>query len=144
MGCRGHPMEDVSVDRATVRRLVEDFWRSLLLFGKHLGETQPNADPESFKAAGIDMSKRFWERIEATAALMPPEQAEMFKKIVEEEDQICFEEEQRNYDGFCKRLGLNVPSVSAPVYHRQGLGELAVRTAVRASIWELIFSIFRR
>lgn len=137
-------MEDMSVDRATVRRLVEDFWRSLMLFGRHLGETQSNADPESFKAQGIEMSKRFWERIDATAALMPPEQARMFKKIVEEEDQICFEDEQRDYDGFCKRLGLNFPPVPAPVYHRQGLGELAIRAAVRASIWELIFSIFRR
>jgi hypothetical protein len=139
-------MEDVSVDRATVRRLVEDFWRSLMLLGQHLG-AQPNANPDSIRAAGIDLSKRFWERIDATAALMPREQAEMFKKVVEEEDQICFEDEQRDYDGFCKRLGLNITSLPAPsptFYHRQGLGELAVRTAVRATIWELIFSLFRR
>jgi hypothetical protein len=33
---------------------------------------------------------------------------------------------------------------AAPTYHRQGIGEMAVRTAVRATIWELIFSLFRR
>jgi hypothetical protein len=28
--------------------------------------------------------------------------------------------------------------------HRMGLGELAVRTAVRATVWELVWSFFRR
>jgi hypothetical protein len=36
------------------------------------------------------------------------------------------------------------PHPTAPTHHRQGIGEMAVRTAVRATIWEVIRSLFRR
>ena len=142
------PMSDTTVDRATIRQMIEDFWRSGVLFGRHWGETHPNADPESFRAAATDFSERFWGRIDATAELMPLEQAKIFRQIVAEEDTICFGEHQNNTDAFYRRLGLNLtrtPVPSSPVvYHRQGLGELAVRTAVRATVWQLIWSLFRR
>jgi hypothetical protein len=115
-----------------------------------LGETHPTSSPEEFRTAFTDFSRRFQERNKATAALMPPEQAKMFMQIIEEEDDICFEEHQGSRDRFYQRLGLSPtgdPTMAAHptvVYHRQGLGEMAVRTAVRATLWELIFSWFRR
>jgi hypothetical protein len=141
-------MSEVNVDRAMVRRLVEDFWRSLMLFGHNLGATQPNISGEEIKAKAIEFSGSFERQIQATAALMPSEQAQKFLQMVEEEDTICFNERQRDYEAFCRRLGINLtsrPSMAPQAAHRrQGLGELAVRTAVRASVWELAWSLFRR
>jgi hypothetical protein len=139
--------DNIDVDRATVRRMVEDFWRSLMLFGRHLGETQPKISRGEAARLTLDFTRRFSEQNEATAALMQPEQAKAFLKMIEEEDSICFEEHQRNPDAFYRRLGLNLTSnpqpPASPVYRRQSIGEMAARTAVRATICELIFSIFR-
>jgi hypothetical protein len=140
-------MSDVSVDRAAVRRMVEDFWRSLVLYGRHLGETRPNISNEEAARLILDFSRRFQEQNQATAVSMPPDQARVFLETIDQEDDICFEENQRNKDAFYRRLGLNFTSERGPppiAYHRQGIGEMAVRTAVRATIWELIFSLFRR
>jgi hypothetical protein len=145
---RGSAISHEDVDRAAVRHLVEDFWRSLVLLGRHLGETHPTSPPKEFRTAFTDFSRRFEEQNQATAALMPPEQAKMFMQMIEEEDTICFEERQRNPDAFYRRLGLELtstPPVHPPViYKRQGIAEMAVRTVVRATIWELIVSLFRR
>jgi hypothetical protein len=144
-----HSMDDIIVDRAMVRRLVEDFWRSLVLYGRHLGETQPNLSRDEYMRLSEDFSRRRRERNQATATTMPPEQARIFLQMIEEEDDICFQEHQRNPDAFYRCLGLNLTSDPKPtrqpvVYHRQSIGEMAVRTAVRATIWELIWSLFRR
>lgn len=101
-------MPDVTVDRAAARRAVEDFWRSLILFGRHLGETQPNMSPAAKQEQAQDFSRRFQERNQATAALMPSKQAQMFLKIIDEEDAICFEEHRHNKDTFYRRLGLHL------------------------------------
>jgi hypothetical protein len=142
------PDTAIDVDRATVRRMVEDFWRSLMLYGRHLGETRPNISRDEAARLTLEFSRSFDERNQATAALMQPDQAEAFLKMIEEEDSICFDEHQRDPDAFYRRLSLNLTSNPQPparvVYRRQGLGELAVRTAVRATVWEMIFSLFRR
>jgi hypothetical protein len=136
------------VDRAMVRRMVEDFWRSLLLHGLHLGATRPAMSREEAAGLALDSSRQFSERNEATAALMPPDKGNAFLQMIEEEDAICFEELQRNPEGFHHRLGINLNSNQQPRQpvgnRRQGIGEMAVRTAVRATIWEVIWSLFRR
>ena len=139
------PESDVTVDRAAVRRLVEDFWRSLVLFGRHMGETQPNITPAAAQAQFVDFSRQFHERNEATAALMAPDRAKAFLQVIDEEDAICFQEHQTNKPAFYRRLGLNFTENDRRpvVYQRQNIGEMAVRTAVRATIWELIFALFR-
>jgi hypothetical protein len=113
-----------------------------------MGETHPTADLNEFRNTFADFGRQFDERNLATAAPMPPEQAFLFMKTVAEEYDICEEEHQRDPDALYRRLGLNLtstpPARSAAPYRRQGLGELAVRTAVRATIWELIVSLFRR
>ena len=139
-------MSDIDVDRVTVRRLVEDFWRSLILVGRNMG--QSNATRESANATALDLSQRFRERNEATAALMPSKQAAAFLKMIEVEDRICFEEHQRDPDALYRRLTLQLtstPSVPPRTNNsRQGIGEIIVKTAVRATVWELVDSLFRR
>jgi hypothetical protein len=118
------------------------------LFGRHIGETNPTAHLEQFRTAFEDFGREFDERNLATAAPMPREQAELFLKTIAEEYDICFEEHQRNPDSLYRRLGLHLTSTppARPVasHRRQGFGELAARTAVRATVWELVFSLFRR
>jgi hypothetical protein len=76
---------------------------------------------------------------------MPSDQRAAVVTIVQEELDFLEQEAERDPNAFSQRLGVNAGrSVPRPVYHRQGFGELAVRTAVRATIWELIWSIFRR
>ncbi len=173
-------MSEMSVDRTAVREMVEDFWRSYILFIRDTQQGRPGADPEALKGEFLEFGRRAWERFQAIADLMPPEQGRSFMQMVDEEDTVCSREHHSNPERFYRRLeltprvrnrreqqrlyrrlGLEPDAVEhsspdvAPVavamrqpmaqtYHRQGIGEMAVRTAVRATIWELIRSLFRR
>jgi hypothetical protein len=72
---------------------------------------------------------------------MPSEQAKTFTQTVEEQRQILFDEYGRNPEALKHRLGLAGPP--AVTYQQQGLGEMVVRTAIRATVWESVFSLFR-
>ena len=115
--------------------MVEDFWRSFIAVARH--------NPK----IGGEIIEQFEERIQSTAALMPSDQAKLFLDVIDEEREILFNEYKRNPVALKHRLGLlpNATPVAPPalVYQRQGLGEIAVRTAVRATIWESVFSLFR-
>jgi len=69
----------------------------------------------------------------------------MFLRAIEEERDLLFNEYRRNPDALKRRLGLGPVNRSNLVVHhqRQSIGEMAVRTAVRATIWETVISIFR-
>jgi hypothetical protein len=124
--------EAVSIDRHAIRAMVEDFWRSFLAVGR----TNP--------AIGQQTVMRYEERITSTAALMPDDQARVFLKAVDEERETLFNEYNRDPDALKHRLGLPLDPAPVVFYQqRQGFGEMAVRTAVRATIWETIFSLFR-
>jgi hypothetical protein len=127
--------ESFSIDKAAVRAMVEDFWRSFIAVAKNNAKI------------GGEIIEQFEERIQSTAALMPSEQAKLFLDVIDEEREILFNEYKRNPVALKHRLGLlpNATPVASPalVYQRQGLGEIAVRTAVRATIWESVFSLFR-
>jgi hypothetical protein len=116
------------------------------LQGRYNGEH--NVDRETALTMALDLNRRHREQVDAIVALMPPEQARIFLQVFEEEHTLFFEEHQRDPDASYRRLGLQMtstPHIPPPIrYQRQGIGELAVRTAVRATIWELIFSLFRR
>ena len=125
--------------------MAEDAFRSQLLYHKNFIDMHPDSSPEESKAAAWDFRERTAERIEATAALMPPEQGKAFKEMFAEEYLLLEDELERDWKALCQRLGVDIrPPAPRPVHHRQGLGELAVRTAVRATVWELILSVFRR
>ena len=70
---------------------------------------------------------------------MPPEQAREFYRMIAEEMRMLNAERKRSFFAQARRLGVLPGRVS----HRQGIGEMAVRTAVRASIWTAISRLFR-
>lgn len=177
-------MSEVSIDRAAVRELVEDFWRSFILFMRDLQTKYPRATPSDLQNECKKFSRRAWQRFEAIATLMPPEQGKIFMQMIDEEDIICSKEHHFRPDAFYNRLNLSVragtkqeqdrlyqqfgidpaavdafiasgdpaqaaalrahpqPVAPAPTHQGQGIGEMAVRTAVRATIWEVIRSLF--
>jgi hypothetical protein len=126
--------------------MVEDFYRFVVLFEQNYADTHgPHYNIKEYEAAATEHALRWADRIEATASLMPPEQAKIFKEIAEEETSLLGQELKRNPKALSKRLGVEIGKRSPPVvYQRQSIGEMAIRTAVRATVWELIFSLFRR
>src|SRR5689334_5385829 len=114
--------------------MVEDFWRSFI--------STAVANPQ----IGAQIIQNFDKRIQATASLMLHDKARMFLQSVEEERDLLFNEYNRNPDALKRRLGLGPvrqPHLVVHQHQRQSIGELAVRTAVRATIWETVISIFR-
>jgi hypothetical protein len=67
------PFPDVTIDRAAIRSMVEDHWRSFI----SVAVSNPKI--------GFQSLENFDERIQATAALMPPERAATYLQAVEEE-----------------------------------------------------------
>jgi hypothetical protein len=129
-----------------VRQLVEEQFRAVILQGRYNGEH--NVPRDTAIAMALDLNRRQNEQIDAITSLMPAEQATLFRQTVEEEGKLFYDEHQRDPDVSYRRLGLQLtstPQVQQTIrYQRQGIGEMAVRTAVRAAIWELIVSLFRR
>ena len=117
--------------------MIEDNFRAMMI-----------ADMQGKQQLSTDINERFWDRLEAMAALMPAAQAETFRTTLQEESHLLVDEFKRDRQATYRRLDIalpHVPVTHAPVtrYHRQGIGEMAVRTAVRATIWDVIFRLFR-
>ncbi len=134
-------------DRALARERVEEFWRELIAFGRQVGRTNPNISREGYALLAAERSRKFTERNEALAEQMMPDRGDAFLAMIEEEDNVCFEQHQTDPNAFYRRLSLKLTAeTKAPNrgdYQREGLGELAVRTAVRATVWQLVRSLFR-
>jgi len=118
--------------RNSARLLVEDRWRNFLSL-VHIDQRKAFEAPYSFDATINMMTER-----------MPEPDASIFRRIIEEERDKLADEYDRNPDALKARLGL---INQAPTFmrspNRQGLDELVVRTAVRATVWESIWAIFR-
>jgi hypothetical protein len=127
---------DGQTDITIVRQMVEDHWRAFLLGGRQ------------YPAIGADMVKAFDERIQAHAASMSPDKAGTFVSIVDSERNKLFSEYENSPTLLMQRL--NIAQTGQPTQtssrrgNRQGFGELVVRTAVRATVWEIVRSFFRR
>ena len=119
-------------DRAAVRAMIEDNFRATTI-----------ADMQGQRQLGTDINERFCDHLEAMAALMPAAQAESFRTTVDEECRLIVDEFKRDRQAGYRRLGIALPQGPVTHYHRQGIGEMAARTAVRATIWEVIFRLFR-
>jgi len=130
-----------AVDRAKARALVEDMNLKMARYTVQHAE----APLEEYRAAIRHIETRFSEKVEMLCTSMSVDRAEEFRRMCNEECEMMTAELKRDGVAFYRRLGVLPESAPAPRhYHRQGLGELAVLTAVRASIWELIFRLFRR
>ena len=123
-------------DALPVRKMVEDHWRAFLLEGRQ--------DP----AGGVWLIESFEQRIQAQAESMPANKGAAFKAAVERERERLFSEYENNPKMLMQRLNIGqvFGSDHPPTRHgnRQGFGELVVRTAVRATVWEIVRSLFRR
>ena len=123
------------VDGDEVREMVHDHWRALLMA----------AQKGDAKTAEL-MMLGFEPHVAALAEMRPEEERELFLLFVEIERDELFRDYERDPDALKQRLGvpaLNAPAVTHSGHQRMGLGELAVRTAVRATVWEMIISLFR-
>jgi len=127
--------EHMLMDRAAITVMVEDFWRSFI----------PIAFNGDQRTATL-IVERFQKQIEDMAALMPADEAATFNQIVEEERDSLFKEYNANPNKLKARLGVSAPKATPPAAgggKRMRLGELAVRTTVRATVWEAVISLFR-
>lgn len=122
------------VDREEIRAMCEENWRQFLSFAA-----------AGSRDLGQQVILRFDAKNKARADAMEPDAAKAFLAVVEEEREKIFDEYTSNPDGLKRRLGVTAPApqVSAPHSNRQGMGEMVVKTAVRASIWAAIWSLFR-
>ena len=121
---------EMNFDRATVRKIVEDQWREIIPLRGYRMRAQNTTLMDK-------MWKRFGDQTEAWIKSLPSDQGDELAHIFSEELRLSAAEWNRDKVGFARRLGVLPGSVS----HRQGIGEMAVRTAVRASIWEGIFRL---
>lgn len=120
------------MDRGVVTGMVEDYWRAVI--------PASQSDP----SAAIGVTKKFEERVEETARLLQPVEAAAFRQAVDAERERLLQEYQANPAALKRRLGVPLGVDAAPPSrHSGGLGELAVRTAVRATVWESIWALFR-
>jgi len=122
------------MDRDTVTGMVEDYWRAFI-------PAMQTGNPE----LGLGIAQRFDERIDKTASLMEPLEAAAFRQAVEAERERLLQEYQTDPIALKRRLGINLGIDDTQPRRRasDGMGGLMVRTAVRATIWESIWSLFR-
>lgn len=121
-------------NRNEIQELVEENWRQFLTFSS-----------QGSKELAEQIIQRFDEKNQVRAARMSGGQGDSFLAMIEDERDKIFDEYSRSPHALKARLGIvdtgpiNTPAVGA----RQGLGELVVKTAVRASIWALIWDLLR-
>jgi hypothetical protein len=93
-----------------------------------------------------DVSQRFEQRIQQTAGSMEPAAAASFLQRVDAERERLMAEYTSDPVALKRRLGVSLgidsPSVRSS-RAKSDLGGLVVRTAVRATIWESIWALFR-
>lgn len=118
--------------RNSARLTVEDHWRNFF--------TLVRID----KRKAMEAMNSFDATIKMLTASMPEPDSSFFRQTIEAEREKILDEYERNPDALKARLGM---TNQAPTYtqsnNRQGLNELVVRTAVRATVWESVRSIFR-
>lgn len=128
--------QSVDIDKTSIREMVEDYWRSFIMIGRE--------NP----SAGASLIRRFDERIVSMAALMPSEKAKPFLLAIENEREKLFAEYEFSPAALRSRLNLPPAQIQAAQYpssHKgQNLAGLVVKTAVRATVWEIVRSLFRR
>ena len=124
--------QDAELDkiRYSARNLVESHWRSFLAL----------VDIDKKKA--LEAPYAFEATINMMMEHMPAPDASLFRSVIEEERDKLTKEYWHNPAALKARLGV-INQTSTRTHNRQGMDDLIVRTAVRATIWQSIRSIFR-
>ena len=128
--------EEDQFGRKFCRQMVEDSWRAFLSYAA-----------AGSRELGVATIARLDERSREISRSLEPALGQRFLATIEEERGKIFDEYTTNPAALKQRLGVAVPVPSAALaahgQSRQDLGELVVRTAIRATIWESIVAIFR-
>jgi hypothetical protein len=128
----GPPSVEKSFDRTIVKKIVEDHFRAVLPLRGYGVRAQNITLIEQ-------MESRFVDQNEAWINSLPPDQAKELDDMFGEEMRSSVAECKRDPVAYARRLGV----LPGRVYQRQGIGEMAVRTAVRATVWEVVRRLFR-
>ena len=121
------------MDQEAITAMVEDFWRGFM-----------RASFNGKKAEAVAMVGRFDQQLKEVRSILPASEVEPFDEMVEAEREKLFREYNANPEALRRRLGTGTSDRGAtPGRSRMGLGEVAARTAVRATVWDTIGSIFR-
>jgi hypothetical protein len=126
--------------RKLAREVVEDFWRRMV----SVGQSCHSADEAQAKAAELEQMFRSW--IDKIAGSLSPADASALRETVEDEDKALALLRQTDRKAFFERLKLPDNETAAPraiAQYHQSLGEVAVKTAVRAAVWEGVRALFR-
>jgi hypothetical protein len=118
---------------AEIREMVENFWRAFLAIGS-----------ENLSLS-VEVGHRFETKINEIAAGLGGEYQQLFIAAVERHRERLLQEYQADHAAFRHRLGVaTLQETPRPVANGSAsLGELAVRTAVRATVWESVRAVFR-
>lgn len=114
-----------------IKQMVDESWRAFLTFAaRGSGEL------------GKECLLRFDEKVQKQARDMGPDGKRWFD-LVEEQRGLIFDEYSKDPAALKRRLG--VPGAGSPRGrgHSSGLADVAVRTAVRATVWQSIAALFR-
>lgn len=127
---------DLSVLREEWRQKVDQSWRASLYFAMAGDEFLMNA-----------MVLNLEQEIRDKAAAMAPDAAEIFLLMTIEERDKVYQEYRRSPAALKSRLAIPEPehkSLSLGTHsYANDLAKVAVRTAVRATVWESVRAIFR-
>jgi hypothetical protein len=115
---------------AEIRDMVESFWRAFLAIS--------NENP----SLSLEVGHRFETKINEIAAGLGGEYQALFIAAVEQHRERLLQEYQADHAAFRRRLGV-APPPQLGANGGASLGEVAVRTAVRATVWESIRAVFR-
>jgi hypothetical protein len=126
--------------RSLARDSVEDFWRTLI----SVARTSHSASQAQTKLA--ELQRIFHSGIDKIAESFSPADAKAFRETVEREDNGLALLRQTDRKAFFARLGISDDEAPIPrktAQHHQSVGEVALKTAVRAVVWEGIRALFR-
>lgn len=128
--------DDESYGRVFCNQMVHDSWRSFL-----------TSASRGYGAEGIATIAKLEDDSQRISRTMEATRSRRFLAMIEDERSKIADEYAQNPNALKRRLGVRIPEVSPTQVSlgrsRQSLGELAVKTAVRATVWETIRIIFR-
>lgn len=123
------------VSRNECRAMAEDAWLKMLNFAT-----------QGSKALGAECIARLEEKITSRAAKLEEPAKAIFLADMEEARASIFDEYTSSPDALKRRLGVGkyrTQEVTRNIPTAPGLVNVAVNTAVRATVWESIRAMFR-
>ncbi len=123
------------MDKSAIRGIAEDYWRAMI----------PLMQAREI-AAAQELGEKFEQRIQKVADSLAPLELASFLQAMDAEREKLIAEYKADPYALKQRLGTpqfaGAPAAQ-PHHGNGGLGNLVVRTAVRATVWEAIWAIFR-